>query len=104
MLEKKHALDIASRDKMMAIVWNNIVKCILGGLVENLLRVESELDARGCCKRMDDLDLEFGGSLEEHVDVILSSDDDEKVHDVVVNKVSSIERIKLNFLIYLKKT
>lgn len=41
---------------------------------------------------MDDLDLEFGGSLEEHVDVVLLGDDNEEIYDVVVNKVGSIEK------------
>lgn len=54
--------------------------------------MESEFDARECCKHMDDLDLEFGGSLEEHVDVVLLGDDNEEIYDVVVNKVGSIEK------------
>lgn len=52
------------------------------------------MDARECCKHMDDLDLEFGGSLEEHVDVVLLGDDNEETYDVVVNKVGSIEKNK----------
>ena len=48
---------------MMVIVWNNIVKCTLGGLVQNILRVENELDVRECCKQMDDLDLDLEGQL-----------------------------------------
>lgn len=58
---------------------NNVVKHIVGGLVEIVLRVESGLDVGECGKQMDDLDLELEGSTEEHVDVVLLGDDEEEI-------------------------